>query len=230
MSKHWGGIGAWAAEAERTEAEEKEQAAALAAVAPAANFPSLKDSVKKRPKKKMTLSELYATLHSLPSYPISSYAWLPFASAAAVFNHSGTNPPNGVPCVVAKNHYEEAQKGRGCGGLLFCMQGWGASYGYVITGGAKGCRLQVSNTKKPIFFYLNVEKTVQIRTRHNNEEKTTKTTGQQLNSGKRGSVIRTGAWPSSNCCKVFTQEGPKSITHHGGQIDKVAQPPASDLD
>ncbi|CAM8957323.1 unnamed protein product [Rhodiola kirilowii] len=78
-------------------------------------------------------------LHSLPSYPISSYAWLPFASAAAVFNHSGTNPPNGVPCVVAKNHYEEAQKGRGCGGLLFCMQGWGASYGYVITGVVGGC-------------------------------------------------------------------------------------------
>ncbi|CAM8956150.1 unnamed protein product [Rhodiola kirilowii] len=63
MSKPWGGIGAWAAEAERAEAEEKEQAAALAAVAPAASFPSLKDSVKKQPKKKkMTLSELYATV------------------------------------------------------------------------------------------------------------------------------------------------------------------------
>ncbi|CAM8982634.1 unnamed protein product [Rhodiola kirilowii] len=32
----------------------------------------------------------------------------------------------------------------------------------VVTseGGAKGCRLQVSNTKKPIFFYLNVEKDI----------------------------------------------------------------------
>uniref|UniRef100_A0A7N0U102 Eukaryotic translation initiation factor 4B n=1 Tax=Kalanchoe fedtschenkoi TaxID=63787 RepID=A0A7N0U102_KALFE len=62
MSKPWGGAGAWAAEAELAEEEEKERAAALAAVAPAASFPSLKESVKQQPKKKnkMTLSEFYA--------------------------------------------------------------------------------------------------------------------------------------------------------------------------
>lgn len=68
MSKPWGGmggIGAWAAEAERAEAEEKEAAAAAAAAgskADSQSFPSLKDAVKEKPKKKkMTLSE-FATM------------------------------------------------------------------------------------------------------------------------------------------------------------------------
>ncbi|TYJ49979.1 hypothetical protein E1A91_A01G172400v1 [Gossypium mustelinum] len=64
MSTPWGGIGAWAAEAEREEAEERaaaEAAATAAAVAPTAesqSFPSLKEAVSAKPKKKkMTLSE-----------------------------------------------------------------------------------------------------------------------------------------------------------------------------
>ncbi|QHO59831.1 Eukaryotic translation initiation factor [Arachis hypogaea] len=56
MSKPWGNIGNWAAEAERAEAEEREAAAAAAANPQA--FPSLKEAVNAKPKKKkMTLSE-----------------------------------------------------------------------------------------------------------------------------------------------------------------------------
>ncbi|XP_074295765.1 eukaryotic translation initiation factor 4B2-like [Silene latifolia] len=62
-SKPWGGtgtgIGSWAADAELAEAEEQ-QAAATAAANPQ-SFPSLKESVTTKPKKKkMTLSEFYS--------------------------------------------------------------------------------------------------------------------------------------------------------------------------
>ncbi|KAA8533221.1 hypothetical protein F0562_033246 [Nyssa sinensis] len=57
MSKPWGNIGAWAAEAEREEAEEREQAASEAAAAAASggdsqSFPSLKEAVNTKQKKK----------------------------------------------------------------------------------------------------------------------------------------------------------------------------------
>ncbi|KAH9614973.1 hypothetical protein KSS87_014092 [Heliosperma pusillum] len=63
-SKPWGGtgsgIGSWAADAELAEAEEQ-QAAATAAANPQ-SFPSLKESVTTKPKKKkMTLSEFYGS-------------------------------------------------------------------------------------------------------------------------------------------------------------------------
>ncbi|KAF3431181.1 hypothetical protein FNV43_RR25911 [Rhamnella rubrinervis] len=59
MSKPWGGIGAWAAEAERAEAEERE-AAAAAAASESQSFPSLKEAVSAKPKKKkMSLNEFY---------------------------------------------------------------------------------------------------------------------------------------------------------------------------
>ncbi|GAA0166196.1 hypothetical protein LIER_40139 [Lithospermum erythrorhizon] len=50
------GVGAWAAEAERAEEEEKEAAAAAAATPPPASFPSLKDSVGTKQKKKTKMS------------------------------------------------------------------------------------------------------------------------------------------------------------------------------
>ncbi|XP_019435047.1 PREDICTED: eukaryotic translation initiation factor 4B2-like [Lupinus angustifolius] len=58
MSKPWGSIGAWAADSERAEAEERE-AEAVAQTAVSQNFPSLKEAVnvKQPKKKKMTLSE-----------------------------------------------------------------------------------------------------------------------------------------------------------------------------
>ncbi|KAK7247380.1 hypothetical protein RIF29_42262 [Crotalaria pallida] len=58
MSKPWGTtIGAWAADSERAEAEERE-AAAVAQSAASLNFPSLKEAANTKPKKKkMTLSE-----------------------------------------------------------------------------------------------------------------------------------------------------------------------------
>ncbi|KAK7399605.1 hypothetical protein VNO78_10790 [Psophocarpus tetragonolobus] len=61
MSKPWGNIGAWAADSERAEAEEREAQAAAAAAAETQNFPSLKEAVNSKPKKKkgttITLSE-----------------------------------------------------------------------------------------------------------------------------------------------------------------------------
>ncbi|XP_019461987.1 PREDICTED: eukaryotic translation initiation factor 4B2-like isoform X2 [Lupinus angustifolius] len=58
MSKPWGNIGAWAADSERAEAEERE-AEAVVETAASKNFPSLKEAVnaKQPKKKKMTLSE-----------------------------------------------------------------------------------------------------------------------------------------------------------------------------
>ncbi|PQP98688.1 hypothetical protein Pyn_14099 [Prunus yedoensis var. nudiflora] len=54
MAKPWGGIGAWAADSERAEAEEL----AEAAQAESQSFPSLKEAVNTKPKKKkMSLSE-----------------------------------------------------------------------------------------------------------------------------------------------------------------------------
>ncbi|PHT34534.1 hypothetical protein CQW23_26334 [Capsicum baccatum] len=76
MSKSpWGNIGAWAAEAERAEAEEKEQAAAEAAAAAAAappggagnntqSFPSLKEAVNTKQKKKTKMSLQEFTMQS----------------------------------------------------------------------------------------------------------------------------------------------------------------------
>ncbi|GAB4840476.1 hypothetical protein Ancab_021245 [Ancistrocladus abbreviatus] len=63
MSNPWGGIGTWAAEAEQAEAEEREAAAAVTSGPNAAgsdpqSFPSLKEAVSTKPKKKkMSLSE-----------------------------------------------------------------------------------------------------------------------------------------------------------------------------
>ncbi|KAL2903416.1 Eukaryotic translation initiation factor 4B1 [Bienertia sinuspersici] len=57
MSKPWGGIGSWAAEAEREEAEERENASTTT-TANTQSFPSLKEAITAKPKKKkMTLSE-----------------------------------------------------------------------------------------------------------------------------------------------------------------------------
>ncbi|OIW00387.1 hypothetical protein TanjilG_05737 [Lupinus angustifolius] len=58
MSKAWGNIGAWAADSERAEAEERE-AEVVVQTAGSQNFPSLKEAVnaKQPKKKKMTLSE-----------------------------------------------------------------------------------------------------------------------------------------------------------------------------
>nr|XP_043637458.1 eukaryotic translation initiation factor 4B2-like [Erigeron canadensis] len=60
MSKTWGKIGAWAAEAEQADAEEAAAAAAAAAAAPPQSYPSLKEAVntnKGKKKTKMTLQE-----------------------------------------------------------------------------------------------------------------------------------------------------------------------------
>lgn len=57
MSKPWGGVGAWAEDSERAEAEERE-AAATATASGSQNFPSLKEAVTTKPKKKkMSLLE-----------------------------------------------------------------------------------------------------------------------------------------------------------------------------
>ncbi|XP_057529277.1 eukaryotic translation initiation factor 4B2-like [Amaranthus tricolor] len=65
MSKPWGGIGSWAAEAEREEAEEK-QYASNATTANPQSFPSLKESVSSKPKKKKM------SLYEFASIPSSS--------------------------------------------------------------------------------------------------------------------------------------------------------------
>nr|XP_011464053.1 PREDICTED: uncharacterized protein LOC101293198 [Fragaria vesca subsp. vesca] len=66
MSKPWGGAGAWAAEAERAEAEEL----AAAQAAESQSFPSLKEAVSAKPKKKkmtFSLSEFNSAAYSSSS-------------------------------------------------------------------------------------------------------------------------------------------------------------------
>ncbi|RWW14345.1 hypothetical protein GW17_00021886 [Ensete ventricosum] len=67
MSKAWGGVGAWALDAERAEAEERERQAAepvpassLGGSEPDQNFPSLKDAASTKHKKKKPAAMSYA--------------------------------------------------------------------------------------------------------------------------------------------------------------------------
>ncbi|EEF32345.1 translation initiation factor, putative [Ricinus communis] len=62
MSKPWGSIGDWAADVEREEQEAAAAAAASASSGASGNFPSLRESVTSKPKKKkMTLTEFYTS-------------------------------------------------------------------------------------------------------------------------------------------------------------------------
>ncbi|CAI0390305.1 unnamed protein product [Linum tenue] len=84
MSKPWGNIGTWAAEAEREE-EEMEAAAAASSVAAAAaapansqSFPSLRESVTAKPKKKkMSLNEFYSVSSATLNRPVASKGLTP---------------------------------------------------------------------------------------------------------------------------------------------------------
>ncbi|XP_019095355.1 PREDICTED: eukaryotic translation initiation factor 4B2-like [Camelina sativa] len=75
MSKPWGGIGAWADEAERADEEQAAEATATATAADSQSFPSLKEAAtakSSKKKKKMTLSEFT----NGPSYTAPSSAGL----------------------------------------------------------------------------------------------------------------------------------------------------------
>ncbi|KAI4373821.1 hypothetical protein MLD38_011896 [Melastoma candidum] len=80
MSKPWGNIGAWAAEAEAAEEEERVAAAAVKSNPPSVetqNFPSLKESISAKPKKKkMTLNEFYTSSTAAPASSGGSYGRL----------------------------------------------------------------------------------------------------------------------------------------------------------
>ncbi|XVE85177.1 hypothetical protein DITRI_Ditri17bG0070600 [Diplodiscus trichospermus] len=110
MSKPWGGIGAWAAEAEREEAEERE-AAKAAAVGPTAesqSFPSLREAVSAKPKKKkMTLSE----------FTMGTYS--PSGGGARVTEYSKLTPEEMLllPTRPKERSAEEMQYGRLGGGF-----------------------------------------------------------------------------------------------------------------
>uniref|UniRef100_A0A5B6Z178 Putative hepatoma-derived growth factor-related protein 2-like n=1 Tax=Davidia involucrata TaxID=16924 RepID=A0A5B6Z178_DAVIN len=115
MSKPWGNIGAWAAEAERAEDEEREQAAAAAAAAAAGggdsqSFPSLKEAVNTKPKKKkmMTLQEfnMKATVGS-------------GGGRESVFDNKGLTPDEmlRLPTGPKERSAEEMQYGRLGGGF-----------------------------------------------------------------------------------------------------------------
>lgn len=112
MSKTWGNIGAWAAEAERAEAEELEAAAAAAAAptpAESQSFPSLKEAVSAKPKKKkMTLSEF--TLGAYSSGP---------GAAAPDYSYNRLTPDEmlRLPTAPRERSAEEMQHSRLGGGF-----------------------------------------------------------------------------------------------------------------
>lgn len=112
MSKKWGNIGAWAAEAERAEDEEREAAAAAAASGGAAtpaesqSFPSLKEAVSAKPKKKkMSLSEFTMGAYSASGAPDRSS------------NRLTPNEMIHLPTAPRERSAEEMQHGRLGGGF-----------------------------------------------------------------------------------------------------------------
>ncbi|GMI87743.1 eukaryotic translation initiation factor 4B1 [Hibiscus trionum] len=130
MSKPWGGAGAWAAEAEREEAEERAVAEAAAAAGPTAesqSFPSLKEAVSAKPrKKKMTLSEF-----TMGTYSSSGGGGL---SGARVTEHNRLTPEEMMllPTRPKERSSEELQYGRLGGGF--------SSYGRSGPGAGRGMR------------------------------------------------------------------------------------------
>ncbi|XWS34706.1 hypothetical protein CRYUN_Cryun21dG0060800 [Craigia yunnanensis] len=117
MSKPWGGtIGAWAAEAEREEAEEREAAAAAAAAAPTAesrSFPSLREAVSAKPKKKkMTLTEF-----NMGTYSSSSGGGVGGGSRVTEYNRLTPEEMLLLPTRPKERSSEEMQYGRLGGGF-----------------------------------------------------------------------------------------------------------------
>ncbi|XP_022726068.1 eukaryotic translation initiation factor 4B2-like [Durio zibethinus] len=119
MSKPWGGIGAWAAEAEREEAEEREAAEAAAAAAAAApraesqSFPSLREAVSAKPKKKkMTLSEF-----TMGTYSSSGGLGVGAAARVTEYNRLTHEEMMHLPTRPKERSPEEMQYGRLGGGF-----------------------------------------------------------------------------------------------------------------
>ncbi|GMI70792.1 eukaryotic initiation factor 4B2 [Hibiscus trionum] len=112
MSKPWGVVGAWAAEAEREEAEERAAAAAAGPTAESQSFPSLKEAVSAKPKKKkMTLSEF-----TMGNYSSSSGGRL---GGAKVTEHNRLTPEEMMllPTRPKERSAEELQHGHLGGGF-----------------------------------------------------------------------------------------------------------------
>lgn len=136
MSKPWGGVGAWALEAERAEAEERERAdaaaadsfsggAAILAGQPAQSFPSLKEAVTKPKKKKgvsLTLSE----------FTTGTYVGPGGARREPSFEPKGLTPDEMIrlPTGPRERTAEELEHSRFGGGFR--------SYGYSLGGGSGG--------------------------------------------------------------------------------------------
>ncbi|XWS69098.1 hypothetical protein CRYUN_Cryun04dG0150100 [Craigia yunnanensis] len=119
MSKPLGGIGAWAAEAEREEAEEREAAevaAAAAAAAPTAesqSFPSLREAVSTKPKKKkMTLSEF-----NMGTYSSSGGGGVGGGARVTEYKRLTTEEMMYLPTRPKEHSAEEMQHGRLGGGF-----------------------------------------------------------------------------------------------------------------
>ncbi|XP_039006844.1 eukaryotic translation initiation factor 4B2-like isoform X2 [Hibiscus syriacus] len=127
MSKPWGRIGAWAAEAEREEAEERAAAEASGPTAESQSFPSLKEAVRAKPKnKKMSLSEF-----NQGTYSSSGGGGL---GGAKVTEHNRLTPEEMMllPTRPKERSSEEFQYGRLGGGF--------SSYGRSGPGAGRGIR------------------------------------------------------------------------------------------
>ncbi|KAK8529365.1 hypothetical protein V6N12_060147 [Hibiscus sabdariffa] len=131
MSKPWGGVGAWAAEAEREEAEERRAAEAEAAAGPTAesqSFPSLKEAVSTKPKKKkMTLSEF-----TRGSYSSSGGGGVGVGSRVTDYNKLTPEEMMLLPTRPKERTAEEMEYGRLGGGF--------SSYGRSGPSAGRGMR------------------------------------------------------------------------------------------
>ncbi|PKA62070.1 hypothetical protein AXF42_Ash018295 [Apostasia shenzhenica] len=136
MSKPWGGVGAWALDAELAEEEERERAAAFAADSsaggstllagePAQSFPSLKEA-KNKPKKKKGVSL------TLSEFSTGTYVGHGGARREPVFEAKGLTPDEmlRLPTGPRERTAEELEHSRLGGGFR--------SYGYGHGGGSGG--------------------------------------------------------------------------------------------
>ncbi|XWS22668.1 hypothetical protein CRYUN_Cryun29cG0055800 [Craigia yunnanensis] len=113
MSKPCVGIGAWAAEAEREEAEEREAAEAAAPTAESRSFPSLREAVSTKPKKKkMSLSEF-----TMGAYSSSGGGGVGAGARVTEYNRLTHEEMMVLPTRPKERSAEETQYGRLGGGF-----------------------------------------------------------------------------------------------------------------
>ncbi|KAM0940831.1 putative plant specific eukaryotic initiation factor 4B [Dioscorea sansibarensis] len=139
MSKVWGGVGAWALDAERAEAEEQERAASEAsnppvlAGQPAQSFPSLKEAASTKSKKKKTPTMTLAEFNT-GAYPGPGGGRRDVAIEPKGLTHDEMLR---LPTGPRERSADEIEQGRLGGGFRSYGHGGGPRGGGAFSGGGR---------------------------------------------------------------------------------------------